>query len=222
MASTLPRLSFLVVDDHETVLSGTIGILKEHYSEATLLKAKTAVEIQNQLKSTSPQLLLLDLSIPFQINQEARVDIGLQVLRQIMPAYPELNIVVHSSHINALSRIVHAIDEHPGGFTTASKTLSQHELLGRIELALKQVTYTKDIEGMRAGREMRPEWYEVMRLAFEEGLMDKAIAQEMNRSERTIRVYWSKVYDVLRVYPANGKNLRIQTEIKAREVGLID
>lgn len=222
MTSILPNPCFLIVDDHENFLSGTVRILEEHYPDITLLTAKTAADARNHLESSPAQLLLLDLSIPEQDGEKATVEIGLQLLRDSIPAYPDLNIVVLSSHMEALSRIVHNIDEHPGGFTTANKTLSEQELLVRIELSLKQVTYTKDIEGMRAGRDMRPEWYDVLHLAFKEGLIDKLIAQRMNRSERTIRVYWSKIYDVLEIYPQNGKNLRIQTEIKAREIGLID
>ena len=73
---------------------------------------------------------------------------------------------------------------------------------------------------------MRPEWYELLQLAFEEGLQDKVIAQRMSVSERTIRIYWTKIYDVLGIYPdenrQNGQNTRIRTEKRARELGLID
>ncbi|MEO0408466.1 MAG: LuxR C-terminal-related transcriptional regulator, partial [Cyanobacteria bacterium P01_A01_bin.135] len=100
------------------------------------------------------------------------------------------------------------------------------EMLARVDWALQGLTHTKDVDGMRAGLEIKPEWFEVLHLAFKEGLQDKAIAQRMSISERTVRLYWSKVYDVLGIYPEDGrrdgKNIRIQTEIKARELGLID
>ena len=75
---------------------------------------------------------------------------------------------------------------------------------------------------MRTGIEVKPEWLEVLKLAFKDGLQDKAIAEQMNVSERTVRHYWTKIQDVLEVYPDEGKNVRIQTEIYARQVGLID
>jgi DNA-binding NarL/FixJ family response regulator len=62
----------------------------------------------------------------------------------------------------------------------------------------------------------------VLQLAFNEGLQDTAIAERINVAERTVRHYWTKIQDVLGVYPDAGKNLRIQTEIRAREEGLID
>ena len=69
---------------------------------------------------------------------------------------------------------------------------------------------------------MKPEWLKLLNLAFEKGLQDKAIAENMCVSERMVRHYWSKLQDVLNIYPEEGKNIRIQTEIKARSEGLID
>jgi DNA-binding NarL/FixJ family response regulator len=93
-------------------------------------------------------------------------------------------------------------------------------MLSRIELALKGVTHTKDLK-MPPG-EVKPEWIEVLNLAFEEGLEDKLIAERMGVAPRTVRHYWTKVQDVLGVYLEDGKSLRIQTEKRAREEGFID
>jgi len=87
-------------------------------------------------------------------------------------------------------------------------------------LALKGVTHTKDLKMPRG--EIKPEWLEVLNLAFEEELEDKGIADRMNLSLRTVRHYWTKVQDVLGIYPEDGKSLRIQTEKRAREEGFID
>ena len=37
-----------------------------------------------------------------------------------------------------------------------------------------------------------------------------------------IRNYWSKIRDVLGVYPDENQNIRTITQIRARETGLID
>jgi len=70
--------------------------------------------------------------------------------------------------------------------------------------------------------QVRPEWIEVLKLAFEEGLQDKMIAQTMHRSERMIGHYWSKIRDVLGIYPEADKNMRTLTYIEAKKAGLID
>jgi DNA-binding NarL/FixJ family response regulator len=137
-----------------------------------------------------------------------------------MKNYPTLNLVVQSSYVKALVRIKPDMDAHEGGFTVADKGLSSQEMLKRIDLALKGVTHTKDLK-MPSG-EVKPEWLEVLNLAFEEGLEDKVIAERMRIAPRTVRHYWTKVQDVLGVYPEDGKSLRIQTEKRAREEGFID
>jgi DNA-binding NarL/FixJ family response regulator len=93
-------------------------------------------------------------------------------------------------------------------------------MLTKVDWALKGVVYTPP--EMRAGLEIKPEWLRVLMLAFKNGMKDKAIAQEMNVSERAVRHYWTKVQDVLGVYPEEDKSLRIQTELRAREEGLLD
>ena len=137
-----------------------------------------------------------------------------------MKNYPTLNLVVQSSYVKALVRIKPDIDVHEGGFTVADKGLSSQEMSSRIDLALKRVTHTKDLR-MPPG-EVKPEWIEVLNLAFGEGLEDKVIAERMRVAPRTVRHYWTKVQDVLSVYPEDGKSLRIQTEKRAREEGFID
>jgi DNA-binding NarL/FixJ family response regulator len=75
---------------------------------------------------------------------------------------------------------------------------------------------------MQKGGEFKPQWLDLLVLAFDEGLQDKEIAKRMCIAERTVRHYWTKIQDALEVYPEPGKNIRIQTELKAREEGLID
>ena len=92
--------------------------------------------------------------------------------------------------------------------------------LAMVDWALHERIYTP--REIRNGLQLKPAWMQVLQLAFQEGLQDTAIAKRMNVSERTVQYYWTKIRDVLEVYPDNDKNLRIQTELRAREEGLID
>ena len=92
-------------------------------------------------------------------------------------------------------------------------------MLDMLDWAIKGVTHTKVLN---TSLELKPEWLEVLNLAFKEGLQDKAIAKKMFKSERMIRHYWSKIQDVLEIYPSEGANIRSLTLIRAREEGLID
>ena len=219
------RLEILIVDDHEFFLDGTIERLRRQYPDVVLKITSTAGEALSAIKSPYPDLVLLDLSIPETTGGFARTEIGLQFLQKVMQRYPTINLTVLSSNVKALVQLIPEIEGHQGGFTVADKSLSSEVVLARVEWALQGFTHTKDLRSGRAGLEFKPEWYTVLNLAFREGLADKAIAQRMNISERTVRIYFTKIQDVLGVYPEDcrrdGKNIRIQTEIRAREEGLI-
>jgi DNA-binding NarL/FixJ family response regulator len=208
----------LAIDDHELILNGTINVLKQKYPEAEILTARTAQEAREQMEK-QPNLVVMDLSIPEKTSMTAQTDIGIQLLQQLMKQYPTLNLMVQSSYVKALVKLKHEIDIHQGGFTIADKSISELEMLTRVDWALQGITHTKDL---KIGIEIKPEWLEVLRLAFEEGLQDKAIAKKMNVSDRMVRHYWTKVQDVLEVYPEEDKNLRVLTLIRAREKGLLD
>jgi DNA-binding NarL/FixJ family response regulator len=213
-------LKILVVDDHELILSGTLNLLKQHYPQAEILTAKTTQNALQQVEAFQPNLVIMDLSLPETSGDTAEINRGLKILGILMKNYPTLNLVVQSSYVKALVRIKPDIDAHEGGFTVADKGLSSQEMLSRIDLALIGVTHTKDLK-IPPG-EVKPEWLEVLNLAFEEGLEDKVIAERMRVAPRTVRHYWTKVQDVLGIYLEDGKSLRIQTEKRAREEGFID
>jgi len=225
MSQSLPMpetLAILVIDDHELILDGTINALQKQYPGAEIIMAQTAQMARIQVEKYQPGLVVMDLSIPETSGMTAQTDTGIQMLKFLMQEYPILNLVIQSTYIKSLVRIRPDIDAHKGGFTVADKSLSTKEMLTRVEWALQGLTHTKDIKAMQTGLEVKPEWLTVLNLAFGQGLQDKAIAERMSVSERMVRHYWTKVQDVLGIYPEEGKNIRIQTEMKAREEGLID
>ncbi|MDZ7958823.1 MAG: response regulator transcription factor [Aulosira sp. DedQUE10] len=215
-------LTILVIDDHESVLGGTVDVLQKKYPSAEFITAINAKNALDQMMMSQTELVVMDLSMPEHPGVTARPDTGIQLLRNLMKSYPHLNIVVQSAHVRTLVRIRPEIDSHKGGFTVADKSLSTQEMLTRVDWALQGLTHTKDIKGIHFGLEVKPEWFRVLTLAFEEGLQDKSIAEKMCISERMVRHYWNKLQDALDVYPEEGKNIRIQTEMKARYEGLID
>ena len=208
----------LIVDDHELILTGTLKVLKESYQESQLIAVKTVEEALEKLQVFKFDLIIIDLSLPENPLTLSKIETGIQFLKQLMQNYPILNIMVQSVYIRALIQIKHDIDQHQGGFTLANKTIGEQELLTRIQWALSGLTYTKDI---RTGLEFKEEWIELLKLAAD-GLSDIAIANQMQKKERTVRNYWSKVQDILGIYSHKSINLRVVTLKRAREEGLID
>ena len=223
MASTLSPeklLTILVVDDHESVLDGTILALKQQYPQAQILKAQTTQDAIAKIHSFKPNLVVMDLSLPKQVGDTPKSDMGIELLRNVLENYPTLDIVVQSANVKALIRLRPQIYEHEAGFTVADKGSSLQDMLNKVDWATQGLIYTP--KEMRSGLELKEEWLTLLELAFVEGLQDKEIAKRMNVAERTVRHYWSKIQDALKIYPETGKNIRIQTEIMAREEGLID
>ena len=212
--------TFVVVDDHESVLEGTCRVLQGQYPEAKLIVASTADKVADIVKAEKPVLVVMDLSIPEAAGDLSQTDTGLQLLRSLLTQHPTLNVVVQSAHVRSLVRLKPTINAHQAGFTIADKSLPSHEMLTKVDWSLKGLLYTPP--EMRTGLEVKPEWLEMLKFAFIEEMTDKAIALKMNVSERTVRHYWTRVQDALEVYPDKGTNIRIQTYNKARKTGLLD
>lgn len=202
------------------VLGGTLNILRHEYPEVEIVTASTAQEALEQIAQTTPDLVIVDLVMPEAIGETAQANSGLQLLKRLMDLYPSLNIVVQSAHVRTLVWLKPSIDNHMGGFTVVDKSQPMKELLAMVDWALHERIYTP--REIRNGLQLKPAWMQVLQFGFQESLQDIAIAKRMNVSERTVQDYWKKIRDVLEVYAEDDKNLRIQTEVRAREAGLID
>lgn len=215
-------MNILIIDDHPLMLDSIKQLAQAQFSDATINTATTATAALQQLKDTAKnwQLVLADISIPKDDRDSAKSENGLELLREIMKLYPELNLMVYSSNIKVLVQLKHQIDNHLGGFTIADKISEAAEVQRRMQSAADGDTRTKEI---RKGLELKPIWLNTLQEA-EKGSQDKAIAEKLHVSERAIRHYWTKLQDVLEIYvDGNDKmNLRVLTLRRAREEGLID
>jgi DNA-binding NarL/FixJ family response regulator len=219
-------VKILLIDCHESCLHGTFTILSEAYGDALIITAKTAETALQQISIFKPDLAIMDICIPRESGSKANIETGIQTLEYIMENYPKLNIVIQSAHLKTLVRIRHKISDRPGGFTLADKSLGVEEMLLEIKWALQGITHIKDIPHINFGLEEKPEWLKLLTLAYQEGLQDKAIAQHISVSERMVRHYWFNLQSALGIdseeLKNQGKNLRMITRIRAKEVGLID
>ncbi|MBN8564958.1 MAG: response regulator transcription factor [Leptolyngbya sp. UWPOB_LEPTO1] len=213
-----PRI--LIIDDHPLVLDATLGALRRAYPDADVIVAQVSQEALEKAQSLKPDVAIVDLSMPRSIGEKPQAETGLQLLKDLMQGNNCLNIVVQSADPRPLIRLKSLINDHEGGFTIADKQLSSEAMLRQVELALQGLSVTS--REMRIGLEMKADWLTLLQFAFVEGLTDSAISERMNVAERTVRHYWTKIQDALEVYPEKGKNIRIQTEMRAREMGLLD
>jgi DNA-binding NarL/FixJ family response regulator len=213
-------MKICIVDDHQLILDGMDKALAQQYPNAEIFKVQTVAEAKLLLLNVTPDVMVVDLSLPATEGEPAHADRGLELLEFLMQQPTPINLVVQSSHIKSLIRIKSLIDRHEAGFTVVDKNQPTQDLLTQIAWSLAGIIKTPN--EIRHGLEVKPEWLILLRLAFVEGLQDKAIAQRMNLAESTIRKYWTRIQDALGVYPEEGKNIRIQTEQQARAQGLLD
>ncbi|MBE9198878.1 MULTISPECIES: response regulator transcription factor [unclassified Nodularia (in: cyanobacteria)] len=216
----------VVIDFHEVCISGTIAMLKAQYSEANMITATTAQEAFEQVLNIQPDLIITDIFLPEKPGVSAQISTGIQLLQTLMKNFPHLNIMVQSDYINNLIQIKSEIYQHQGGFILADKSLPQSEMLHRVKLSFQGLTHIKDVQGIYHEIEVKPVWLKLLNLAFQEGLQDRAIAQNICVSERMVRHYWDGLQNALNIdceeLKNQGKNLRIITQIRARELGLIN
>ncbi|MFM8003759.1 MAG: DNA-binding response regulator, partial [Dolichospermum sp.] len=62
---------FMVIDDHESVLNGTVEILRKNYPSAELNIATNASHALEEIAICPPDLLVMDLSIPEKLEMTA-------------------------------------------------------------------------------------------------------------------------------------------------------
>lgn len=209
----------LAIDDHEAILEGTLRAIKEKFPLAEILTARDARSGCDRAKSYYPELVILDLSLPEKPNCSAHPEIGIQLLKTLMQLSPAPNIMVLSTNIKPLVCLKPAINTYEGGFAAMDKSQPTQEMLKHIETALQGSIYLPS--EVRSRPEFDCKWLELLKLKFQAGLTDRAIAQRMAISDRTLRNYWQRLQDALGVDEDPNRELKTQIEKAARKIGLI-
>jgi DNA-binding NarL/FixJ family response regulator len=218
IASSAPH-RFLVVDDHEAILEGTVPALQAKYPTVEILTAKCQRSAERQVGQYRPEFVIVDLSLPESAAAAPSTEVGIQLLETLMQSSSAPNIMVLSTNVKPLVRLKLAIHIYEGGFVALDKSLPIRDMLKYVDLALRGSIYLPS--EVRSRPEFDRRWLEVLTLKYQEGLADKAIAQQMGISDRTIRNYWIRIQDALNVADHPHQDLRIQLQLAARRAGLI-
>ncbi|NJL84844.1 MAG: response regulator transcription factor [Leptolyngbyaceae cyanobacterium SM1_1_3] len=219
--STHPLLRrFLVIDDHAAILEGTVPALQNKYPTVEILTAQSQQEAEQKIKRYRPEFVVVDLGLPESFAAIPSTEVGIQLLELLMNTDPAPNIMVLSTNVKPLVRLKPAIHIYEGGFVALDKSLPIREMLKYVDLALRGSVYLPS--EVRSRPEFDRRWLEVLMLKYQEGLSDKAIAEQLGISDRTIRNYWLRIQDALSVADHPQQDLRVQIQIAARKAGLIN
>ncbi len=126
-------LKILVADDHVVVRKGIKEILLEEDTTAVVGEAGTGLDALEQALNGDWDVVLLDISMPALS--------GLEVLRQLKPARPELPVIMFSMHANA-TYVRIALRLGASGYI--SKAAAPEELMSAIETVLEGGQYLSE------------------------------------------------------------------------------
>lgn len=123
------KQKFLVIDDHEAILEGTIPALKRTYPTAEIVTAQDVQSAQSQVAIYHPTLVVIDLSLPEKPHAPANLEVGMRFLKTVMESNSAPNIMVLSTNVKPLVRMKPMINAYEGGFAAMDKSLPISEML---------------------------------------------------------------------------------------------
>ncbi len=188
-----------IVDDHQIVRTGFRELLSEDSAINMSFEAANGDEALAQLRTTSCDVLLLDISLPGKS--------GVDVLRIVRQRYPALKVLILSGFPEE-SYALAMIKNGANGYL--SKDCGQDELLRAIHMVANGRRYVSartaelladEMSGERSGEPHETlsdrELQVFLRLARGESVSD--IAGHLHLSVKTISTYRSRLTEKLRV-----------------------
>ncbi len=187
----------VVVDDHELLRAGTRRILEEASNFAVSGEAADGVEALAVVDRLLPDIVLVDIRLP-SMN-------GIELARRIVASHPEMVVIMLSAYDDE-DYVRAALAAGVSGYLL--KTTPSPELVRSIELAcsgsivldpavsVERITGSSMSADERAESALTAREREVARLTVR-GLANKAIAQRLGISPRTVEGHLNRIFEKL-------------------------
>jgi DNA-binding NarL/FixJ family response regulator len=201
-------LKVLLADDHRLTLAGVRRVLDESGDIVVVGEAYTGTEVLPLVRSTDPDIVVLDLQMP-------KLD-GLGCLDLIRRHHPDVKVVIFSATTTP-AEISAALRN--GASAYVLKTVNPLDLPAVIRQAAEETVYYAPPSAAEPPAKDTGDLTEREReilAAVMRGLSNKAISQEFWVTEQTVKFHLSNVYRKL------GVPNRTAAARFAHEHGLID
>jgi DNA-binding NarL/FixJ family response regulator len=191
------EIKILLAEDHLVVREGLRKLLEAETDMRVIAEADTGEEAVRQSLTSSPDLVLMDISLPG-LN-------GIEATRRIKAAQPTVNILVLSAFDNE-EFIFAVLEAKAAGYLL--KNMRGREIVNAIravtdgdsvlhpQVAKKVLRRLQEESGPPARRKkelLSTREIEVMQLGAG-GLANKEIAARLSLSERTIQTHWRNIF----------------------------
>jgi DNA-binding NarL/FixJ family response regulator len=196
----------VIAEDHRLFREGLKAMLAAHETVEVIGEAADGLEAVRCVRQTTPDLLILDLSMP-------RLS-GISVMKEIRGQFPEMRILALTIH-ESDQYVLEAFEAGTNGYCI--KDASRRELLLAIDSVLEGKTYISPgiaddvMEGYLAGRQVLKEkskWdtitqreREVLKL-LAEGYMNKEIGDLLHISVKTVEKHRANIMGKLDLHNA--------------------
>ncbi|MGB8701146.1 MAG: LuxR C-terminal-related transcriptional regulator, partial [Thermosynechococcaceae cyanobacterium] len=178
-----PRV-FLVIEDHPEVAQNNCLFLEQVDPAALCTIANTHPEALERLKLEPIALAVVDLLVGTLTGEQSAQN-GIAFLQQVLQQYPTLNILIYTSEYSYLKPLSNRIGHHQGGFVVVSKLERRKAFLDGANLALEgKLSLPREL---RQDIDLTERELEVLKLVCQQTMTDKAIAQHMNLSLKTVQ-----------------------------------
>lgn len=199
----------VIADDHAIVRTGLDQLLSTADDIALVGSASNGAEAVDLVASSTPDVVLMDLSMP--------VMDGTEATRQIAASHPGVRVVVLTSFADD-RHIADALDAGAVGYVL--KHADPDELLDAVRAAAAgdapldpkaaRVLLEARRRPGRSGGDLSDRETQVLRLVSE-GLANKLIARRLSISERTVKAHLTNIFARI------GVTDRTQAALWARE-----
>lgn len=188
----------VIVDDHELLRAGTRGILEAVTGFTVVGEAADAESARRVVADTAPDLVIADIRLPT-VN-------GIDLAAELVDDHPGLVVVILSAYDDE-HYVRAALAAGVSGYLL--KTMPSHELVAALREACSGAGRVagpptgageKDVTaaGTDTGEQLTQREAEVVALVAR-GMSNKAIAQQLSISPRTVEGHLNHVFDKLGV-----------------------
>ncbi len=194
----MKQYNVIIADDHALVRDGVRRLLEAKNEYKVIAEADSAEQLLCLCKSHTPDLLIMDLSMPGMG--------GVEAIRRIRPKWPDLKILVFSMYKNTpLIKGVLEAGAH-GYVTKSSKNTVLEEGVSTVMVGKSfispDISETLNLESMERDfeplRQLSVRELEVFRRVAE-GLTTEKIAEKLFISEKTVANHVSLIRKKLKV-----------------------